>query len=80
MREKISKQGQSELLEVLRQRYQQAAKPDKTQILDEFVAVSGCHSKHAIRLLTGNLPVLNDTSSVNITEAVGRDKSEDTKT
>ena len=35
----------------LRQRYQQASKPDKAKILDEFVAVAGCHRKHAIRLL-----------------------------
>ena len=63
MSDKISKQGKSELLEVLRQRYQQAGKPDKTKILDEFVAVSGCHRKHAIRLLTGNRPIRNDTST-----------------
>ena len=49
---KISKQTKSELLELLRQRYQRATKPDKGKILDEFVAVAGCHRKHAIRLLT----------------------------
>ena len=54
----ISKQGQRELLEVLRQRYQRAAKADKTKILDEFVAVAGCHRKHPIRLLTGSGPVV----------------------
>jgi hypothetical protein len=52
--QKISKQTRSELLELLRQRYQQAAKSDKGKILDEFVAVAGCHRKHAIRLLTAN--------------------------
>jgi Integrase core domain len=52
MSDQISKQTKSELLEVLRQRYQFAAKIDKTKILDEFVAVAGCHRKHAIRLLT----------------------------
>ena len=41
----------NEVLEALRQRYQRAAKLDKTKILDEFVAVAGCHRKHAIRLL-----------------------------
>src|SRR4051794_10382462 len=56
----ISKQGQRELLDVLRQRYQRAARHDKSKILDEFVAVAGCHRKHAIRLLTGDPPVLND--------------------
>ena len=57
MSDKISKQGKRELLEVLRQRYQQAAKQDKSKILDEFVAVAGCHRKHAIRLLTANGPL-----------------------
>jgi hypothetical protein len=53
---KISKQTKSELLELLRQRYLQATKPDKGKILDEFVALAGCHRKHAIRLLTANGP------------------------
>jgi hypothetical protein len=56
MQAKISKQGKSELLDALRQRYQRAAKPDKSKILDEFVAVAGCHRKHAIRLLTASVP------------------------
>ena len=60
MSDKISKQGKSELLQVLRQRYQRAAKPDKTKILDEFVAVAGCHRKHAIRLLIGSFPFVID--------------------
>jgi hypothetical protein len=48
----ISPQTRTELLEALRQRYQQASKQEKAKILDEFVAVAGCHRKHAIRLLT----------------------------
>src|SRR3954451_12137646 len=56
----ISKQGQRELLDVLRPRYRRAARHDKSKILDEFVAVAGCHRKHAIRLLTADPPVLND--------------------
>src|SRR5262249_19673122 len=55
--QKISKQTKSELLELLRQRYQQASKHDKGKILDEFVAVAGCHRKHAIRLLSANRPL-----------------------
>src|SRR6476619_3577776 len=54
---KISKQTRSELLELLRQRYQRAPKSDKGKILDEFVAVAGCHRKHAIRLLTADGPL-----------------------
>jgi hypothetical protein len=56
MHPKISKQAKTELLEALRQRYQQAPKADKTKVLDEFVAVAGCHRKHAIRLLAGARP------------------------
>ncbi len=57
MPEKISREGKRELLEVLRQRYQRASKQDKGRILDEFVAVAGCHRKHAIRLLTSIGPL-----------------------
>ena len=32
-------------------RYSNSSKTVKTRILDEFVAVSGCHRKHVIRLL-----------------------------
>jgi hypothetical protein len=51
---KISKQAKGELLDLLRQRYRTAARHDKGKILDEFVAVAGCHRKHAIRLLTAD--------------------------
>ncbi len=52
----ISKPTRAELLEALRQRYHQAPKAEKTKVLDEFVAVAGCHRKHAIRLLTAPHP------------------------
>jgi hypothetical protein len=52
----ISKQTKAEVLEAVQQRYQQAARTDKSRILDEFVALAGCHRKHAIRLLTGAVP------------------------
>jgi hypothetical protein len=64
MSAKISKQGKRELLEVLRQRYQRAAKHDKSKILDEFVAIAGCHRQHAIRLLTANGPLAADRPAV----------------
>ena len=54
MRKGISKQARTELIEALRLRYQQAKKDEKTRILDQFVAVAGCHRKHAVRLL-GNV-------------------------
>lgn len=52
MQKKLGKQARSEVLEVLRERYRNAGKLDKGKILDEFVAVAGCHRKHAVRLLT----------------------------
>lgn len=58
MSDKISKEGQRELLGVLRQRYERATKQDKSKILDEFVTVAGCHRKHAIRLLSAADPLL----------------------
>ena len=41
----------AELLEVVRERYGGARPAERRLILDEFVAVSGYHRKHAIRLL-----------------------------
>lgn len=47
----ISRPARTELVEVVGQRYQQATRREKTKILDEFVALTKCHRKHAIRLL-----------------------------
>lgn len=52
MKDGISKQARSEVLEALRARYEKAKKSEKTKILDEFVAVAHCHRKHAVRLLS----------------------------
>src|SRR5512141_2128604 len=41
-------------LDQLRKRYSQASKKERTVILDEFVATSGYHRKHAIALLRGH--------------------------
>ena len=51
MARKISKDAMDELLVALKGRYERSSKKDKGRILDEFVAVSGYHRKHAIRLL-----------------------------
>ena len=47
----MSQQSKRELVEAVRERYLQASKPEKTKIIDEFVATTGYHRKHAIRLL-----------------------------
>lgn len=51
----MTQSGKRELLEAIRPRYLKASKAEKTQILDEFVAVTGYHRKHAIRLLKRGL-------------------------
>ena len=42
-----------ELVEALSRRYGMSGREEKTRILDEFVAVTGFHRKHAMRLLRG---------------------------
>ena len=43
-----------ELTEAIGARYRGASKSEKHKILDVFVALTGCHRKHAIRTLNGN--------------------------
>src|ERR671927_889159 len=42
-----------ELVAAVVEQYRQSGRYDKTRILDEFVAVTGFHRKHAMRLLRG---------------------------
>jgi Integrase core domain len=51
MGRRLSMATREELLGVLRERYARAAPTERRRILDEFVAVSGYHRKHAIRLM-----------------------------
>src|SRR5207302_11031654 len=48
--------SRQELIEALRGRYRSEAFGDRVKILDEFVAVTGYHRKHAIRLLGDQHP------------------------
>ncbi len=57
----ISKMAEQELLDTIRDRYRSSSKKDKTRILDEFIAVTGHHRKHGIRLL-GQLDYHKDTT------------------
>ena len=57
----ISKMAKQELLDTIRDRYRNSTKKDKTRILDEFIAVTGHHRKHGIRLL-GKLDDRRDTT------------------
>ena len=47
----ISLATRTEVLGAIRNRYREASKKDKSRMLDEFVAIAGCHRKHAVRLL-----------------------------
>ena len=51
MANKISTQAKEELIQVLKIQYRKSLKTEKSQILNQFIAVSGYHRKHAIRIL-----------------------------
>jgi hypothetical protein len=51
MAKKVTKQTRLELVEAVAERYQSGSRSEKRQILGEFVAITGYHRKHAIRLL-----------------------------
>ena len=53
----MGKEARSELVDALRERYRAAPREAKGRILDEFVAVSGFHRKHAVRLLRSQSPL-----------------------
>jgi hypothetical protein len=47
----MSKKSKDDYVAAIQDRYLQGGRADKTRILDEFVATTGHHRKHAIRLL-----------------------------
>ena len=47
----MSQRSKKELTKAIRPRYLKAGKEEKQRILDEFVATTGYHRKHAIRIL-----------------------------
>ena len=51
MEKKISASARDELVRAVAERYRAATRAEKLAILDEFVAVTGYHRKHAIRML-----------------------------
>jgi len=52
MGKRISSKTRKELLEAMRRRYRESSKMGKTRILDEFIALTGYHRKHGVRLLS----------------------------
>ncbi len=51
MAAKIDLKARRELVRAVAERYRHASKRDKRRILDQFVAITGYHRKHSIRLL-----------------------------
>jgi hypothetical protein len=51
MKRPVSTRTRRELMAALGARYRSASRPIKRTILDEFVALTGYHRKHAIRAL-----------------------------
>lgn len=47
----MSKDTRDELVTAIARRYRESGRKEKTRILDEFVAVTGYHRKHALRVL-----------------------------
>lgn len=56
MEKKVSMATRKEILGALAGRYRSATRAQKGKILDEFVALTGYHRKHAIRLLRNGHP------------------------
>ena len=53
---RVSMATRNELVEAIAARYAQGTRSEKARILDEFVAVTDFHRKHAMRLLRGGAP------------------------
>jgi hypothetical protein len=50
---RVSMATRNELVEAIAARYARSDRAEKARILDEFVAVTNFHRKHAMRLLRG---------------------------
>jgi hypothetical protein len=55
MARKVSAETRQDLLQAVRERYRGSLREEKLRILDEFVAVTGYHRKHVIRLFNARL-------------------------
>ena len=52
----VSMATRRDLVVAIRGRYASVRRGEKAKILDEFVALTGFHRKHAMRLLRGSTP------------------------
>ena len=59
----ITAAARRELIDAVSVRYRAASSPDRSRILDEFVALTGFHRKHVIRVLNTNSATLAERST-----------------
>ena len=59
---RMSIASRRELVAATASRYRASAKREKRRILDEFVAVTGYHRKHAVRILNGSVLAVESAS------------------
>ena len=57
-RENLSAGAQDELIRAVVGRYQGGERKERLRILDEFVAMTGYHRKHAIRILNRDAAII----------------------
>jgi len=72
---KISASARHELVAAVGERYRTSGRVERRHILDEFVAVTGYHRKHAVRLLNSTMTAVCSTARRKprlYTEAVGQ--------
>lgn len=60
---KLAREARAQLILAISERYRRADKTARSVILDEFVAVTGFHRKHAIRVLNGGQELRPSTRS-----------------
>jgi len=65
MGKKINEVTRNEFMAALKMRYQKCMKLEKMHILNEFVAVSVYHRKHAIRLLSDREDISKTSQTIN---------------
>lgn len=60
----ISKSARREILAALGERYGRCSRPEKSRILDQVMSLTGCHRKHAVRLLRNGVALLSSGERV----------------
>jgi len=71
---RVSMEVREEQVAAISDRYAGSGRGEKTRILDEFVAVTGFHRKHAMRLLRGRgtARLIGPLPGLRVAEAVER--------